>query len=77
MANKLTPEIVEGIVEAFHKVGGVDYLVEVARRDPPTFCRLVAKIIPSEINAQITQIDQIDIGKAMQVAQDRLTLIEG
>ncbi len=77
MPNRLTPEIVEGIVESFHQVGGVDYLTEITRRDPSIFFRLPQKIVSSEINAQITQIEQIYIGKAMQVAQDRLTLIEG
>ena len=49
----LTPEIKDGILQAFEQVGGVEYLVELARVDPPTFCRLLAAIIPSEIKADV------------------------
>ena len=35
MAKKfLTPEIKDGILEAFEQAGGVDYLVELAKVDP-------------------------------------------
>jgi len=68
----LTPEIKDGILEAFEQVGGVDYLVEVARRDPQTFCRLLAAIIPSEIKASVT----LDLGQAMIDANRRLATIE-
>ena len=77
MAKRLiTPEIKDGIIEAFDQVGGVDYLIEIARRDPPTFCRLLAAIIPSEINASITATHKLDLGKAMIEANQRLALIE-
>ena len=77
MAKKfLTPEIKDGILEAFEKAGGVDYLVEIARRDPPTFCRLLAAIIPSEIKASVTATHTLDLGQAMIDANQRLATIE-
>ena len=72
----LTPEIKDGILEAFDQVGGVDYLVELAKVDPPTFCRLVAAIIPSEIKASVTATNTLDLGKAMLEADQRLAMIE-
>ena len=72
----LTPEIKDGIIEAFDQVGGVDYLIEIARRDPPTFCRLLAAIIPSEIKASVATTNKLDLGKAMLEADQRLATIE-
>ena len=72
----LTPEIKDGIIEAFEQVGGVDYLVEIARRDPPTFCRLLAAIIPSEIKASVTATHKLDLGQAMLEGNQRLATIE-
>ena len=43
--NYLTAEIKAAIIEAFEQAGGVEYLVEIAKRDPPTFCRLLAKLM--------------------------------
>jgi hypothetical protein len=72
----LTPEIKDGIIEAFEQVGGVDYLVELAKVDPPTFCRLLAAIIPSEIKADIRTTHTFDLGQAMLEGNQRLAAIE-
>ena len=72
----LTPEIKDGILEAFEQVGGVEYLVELARVDPPTFCRLLAAIILSEIKASVTVTNTLDLGQAMIEANQRLATIE-
>ncbi|WP_373085434.1 hypothetical protein [Sneathiella sp.] len=69
--NKLTAEIMDGIYEAFERVGGVDYLIEIARKDPPTFCRLLAKLIPQQIEAKINTTN-IDLGVAMAIAGKRV-----
>jgi hypothetical protein len=71
----LTPAIKESILEAFEQVGGVDYLVELARVDPPIFCRLLAAIIPSEIKASVTTTHTLDLGQAMIEADQRLAAI--
>lgn len=76
MVQKLTPEIKAGIIEAFQKVGGVDYLVEIAKVDPPTFVRLLAQVIPSEIKAEINTTHTLNLGQAMLEANQRLEAIE-
>lgn len=68
----LTPEIKDGILEAFEQVGGVDYLVEIARRDPQTFCQLLAKVIPTEVKAEVSRIGHVNLGKEMAEANARL-----
>ncbi len=72
----LTPEIKDGILEAFDQAGGVEYLVELARVDPPTFCRLLIAIIPSEIKASVTATNNLDLGQAMIEANQRLATLE-
>lgn len=76
MVQKLTPKIKAGIIEAFEKVGGVDYLIEIAKVDPPTFVRLLAQVIPSEIKADINTRHTLDLGQAMLDAEQRLKTIE-
>ena len=72
----LSPEIKDGILEAFEQAGGVDYLVEIAKVDPQTFCRLLAAIIPSEIKASVTTTHKLDLGQAMLDADRQLATIE-
>ena len=72
--NKLTAEIMEGLYEAFERLG-VDYLVEIAMKDPPTFCRLLARLIPQQINADINT-NTIDLGAAFLHAEQRIEQLE-
>ncbi|MDA1023655.1 MAG: hypothetical protein O2817_09990 [Proteobacteria bacterium] len=76
MTNRIKTEIKAGILQAFEQVGGVDYLVEIARRDPPTFCRLLAQVLPTEIKAEINTRHTLDLGQAMIEASQRLEAIE-
>lgn len=49
--NKTTRNIREAIEKAFNQAGGVEYLTKLALEDPKVFIPLLAKIIPSEVNA--------------------------
>ncbi len=75
MPNRLKPEIIDGIYEAFERAGGVDYLTEIALKDPPTFCRLLARLIPQQIEANINTTS-IDLGAAMAIADKRIKQID-
>ena len=69
----LTPEIKDGILDAFEQAGGVEYLVELARRDPQTFCLLLGKVVQAEIRAETPkQTNKFDMGKEMVDAAARL-----
>ena len=69
----LSPEIKDGILDAFEQAGGVEYLVELARRDPQTFCLLLGKVVQAEIRAETPkQTNQFDMGKEMADAEQRL-----
>ena len=52
--NKLTVDLREAIKKAYEEAGGVDYLKRVAQTDPKTFCALLGKIIPQDINASLS-----------------------
>jgi len=64
---KLTLDVKEAIATAFEKAGGVDYLVQVAKDDPRVFCALLAKIIPTEVKAEVNVagalVDAIQAGR--------------
>lgn len=49
-SNKITRDIKEAVARAFEKVGGVEYLVTVAREDPKTFCGLLGRVIPLQVS---------------------------
>lgn len=47
--NKTTRALKDAIMHAFEEVGGVPYLVKVARDDPRTFCTLLGKVLPLQV----------------------------
>jgi hypothetical protein len=50
--NMLTANIKEAVQNAFLEVGGENYLVKVAKEDPRTFCTLLGKILPTQVEAK-------------------------
>ena len=51
--NKITSvsqDVRRTIFEAFNLLGGVEYLVNVGRTEPKTFCGLLARVLPTEIS---------------------------
>ena len=70
---KLTPDILDGIGAAFEQAGGVDYLTEIALRDPPIFFLLLGKLLQAEVKAaQPDTTNTLNLGKAMATAETRL-----
>jgi hypothetical protein len=59
--NKATTKIKEAVMAAFDKVGGVKYLIKIANDDPGVFCNLLAKILPTEIKAEITVNETLSV----------------
>jgi hypothetical protein len=47
--NKTTRALKDAILNAFETVGGESYLVGVARDDPRTFCTLLGKVMPMQV----------------------------
>ena len=59
--NKTTVALKDAIMNAFEKVGGVDYLVTVAKKDPKTFITLLGRVLPLEIQAKVEGTIAINI----------------
>lgn len=51
--NKATAAVREAVVHAFHEVGGAEYLIQLASSDPRTFCTLISKVIPLQVEAEL------------------------
>ena len=70
--NKIGAGVREAIQRAFEAVGGADYLVKLANEDPKTFVPLLAKLIPSEVKAEISgnDGDPIEIRQITRIIVD-------
>ena len=55
--NKLTRSVKEAIETAFQGVGGPEYLMRQAEQNPQAFMTLLGKIIPNQIQADLTNSD--------------------
>jgi hypothetical protein len=55
--NKLTRSIKEAIEVAFKGVGGPEYLMRQAEENPQAFMTLLGKIIPAQVQADLTNSD--------------------
>jgi hypothetical protein len=42
------------VAQALHNAGGVEYLVQQAKDNPQSFLSLLGKVLPKEINAELT-----------------------
>lgn len=58
--NKFNKEIKEMITEALEKKGGVDYLAKQADENPVAFMGLVGKLIPKNINLDMSLTEQLE-----------------
>jgi hypothetical protein len=55
--NKTTRTIKEAIEAAFQGVGGAEYLMQQAQQNPQAFLTLLGKIIPAQVQADLTNSD--------------------
>lgn len=55
--NKLTQTVKQALEEAFHGVGGAEYLMRQAAENPTAFMTLIGKLIPAQVQQEITNPD--------------------
>jgi hypothetical protein len=55
--NKTTKSVREAIESAFQGVGGAEYLMQQAQQNPQAFLTLLGKIIPAQVQADLTNSD--------------------
>lgn len=68
--NKLGLSLKDGILEAYHRAGGVEYLESIARLDPRTFCALLAKVLPTQLTGGDGAPIQIEVVTGIERAPD-------
>ncbi len=52
--NKLTTAFKDGLLHAYHELGGAEGLAQWARQHPGDFYRIMARLIPQEIVADVS-----------------------
>lgn len=62
--NKFTNDIKAMILAALDEAGGKDYLVRQSTENPIAFMGLLGKILPTQINADVTGTSYVLIGHA-------------
>lgn len=55
--NKTTAKVKDAIMQAFDMAGGAEYLKKVSQDDPRTFCSLLGRVLPAEIQATLSNPD--------------------
>ena len=67
--NKITKTIREALEAAFHEAGAEEYLLRQAEANPQAFMTLLAKLLPAQIQAEVSTAD------ASSVLPDGLVLM--
>ena len=57
--NKINADLKEAILRALHRAGGDDYLLQVAKDDPRTFCALIGRVLPMTVQGGETPVKTI------------------
>ena len=55
--NKVTASVKEALTQAFERMGGVESLIAWAQAEPTEFFRIWSKMLPQEVNNQISGAD--------------------
>ena len=66
--NVVTAKLKDAIENAFNEVGGQKYLVKVANDDVRTFCTLLGKVLPTQIEG--------DLGLTLKTHEQALAELE-
>ena len=66
--NVVTAEVKDAILKAFTTVGGEKYLVKVAKEDVRTFCTLLGKVLPTQLEG--------DLGLTLKSHEEALAELE-
>jgi hypothetical protein len=70
---KASTTVKAAVMEAFKDLGGSSFLVQLAQDDPRAFAGLLAKMLPSEINAEVSVTHTIDIKATLEAARARVS----
>ena len=66
--NKTTVTLKDAILAAFHKTGGVDYLVWLSKEHPSAYATLLGRVLPTEFDASLTAQVNVTIPQEERLA---------
>jgi len=69
--NRTTASVRAAILAAFDQAGGAAYLTKVARDDPPTFLRLLGRMLPTQVTGEDGGLVQLGLADALSMARRR------
>ena len=75
--NRTSAVIRSAIVETFERVGGIQYLEQVAREEPKVFCTLLAKVLPRQTAVQESEREVSTLSDAEIRSRVAIMLREG
>ncbi|WP_156781997.1 hypothetical protein [Acidihalobacter aeolianus] len=58
--NLITRTLKEALEESFNRLGGVEWLLKLAETDPGTYARLLIKLLPTKIDAEVNYAELTD-----------------
>jgi len=61
--NKWTAAIKDAIIGAFERAGGEAYLIQVAKKDPRTFCGLLGRVLPTTLEGGFEVTQRVDVAR--------------
>jgi len=72
MKNRVATNLKTAVEEAFDRLGGVAWLVELAKEDPAAFCSLLGRLIPKQIEQSGTlNVEVHDFRSRLEAARKR------
>ena len=54
--NKMSYDLRQDILDAFDRLGGTNWLVDMARQDPRSFIALLSRCLPQAVKAEISGV---------------------
>jgi hypothetical protein len=77
MKNRVTTNLKATVEEAFDRLGGVSWLVKLAKSDPAVFCQLLSKLLPKSIELGGTLKHKHELNFRSRLEDAKLRTMEG
>lgn len=59
--NKISSTVKDNVIEVFNRIGGVESMAEWAQSSPNQFYALYAKLLPTQVDSDVTVSGALDI----------------
>ena len=73
--NKYTKTVKDALLQSFENQGGVEFWDKLAKKDPRLYAQCLVRLIPAEVNAEMTanvQHGVVDLAETLQKGRERV-----